>query len=343
MIWLVAGEAASRLQASDSAAVLSRTRLDVGSISGKPVTLAELFSLVEFQTDLKFEYAVGELPLGAELIVEGPGAVPLGRLLTLVSSQHGIEFEMRDRRLHATMKRPLYPADEKLAARSFAPVESDTSPARTTINPEQVDRQPVRQRAEIANARAAEAEPAARPVLDHTEGGIEASSPITAVKRRKLPAAEFQSLALPEAVRPARNVAGPPDSWPPEVKGLIPAVGSRGGSNATHDGSARTAADTLVWQLQEITGNSGLSGATREKRISGLVRAAVSAATLDERDSTEIMAVTEVLVSAAVGAAPRFVDVIASAAAFTPSISRIERGTARIRAAAYAASRTAKK
>lgn len=99
-------------------------------------------------------------------------------------------------------------------------------------------------------------------------------------------------------------------------------------------------AGAFATNLKEISENQTLSPLRQEKQISTLVRDAVMAAVAGRRNPAEILSLASDLVETAAGTAPQFVNVIANAASFSPPVARIRGSAARIRAAAYAGSRS---
>lgn len=79
----------------------SRITIDVSSLAGRRATLAEVFALVEEQTRENIGYAVGQLPLGAEVTMGPAGSISLARLFEALSFQQGVRFELRDGRIAA--------------------------------------------------------------------------------------------------------------------------------------------------------------------------------------------------------------------------------------------------
>jgi len=102
-----------------------------------------------------------------------------------------------------------------------------------------------------------------------------------------------------------------------------------------------TAPAILAQEVREIADTSMISRAKKEKRISTAVRVAVVAGTAYRSDPDEIVGIAAELAAAAAGAAPHFADVISKAAAFAPTVARIEGSSGRIRTAAYAGARGA--
>ena len=259
-------------------------QVDLTPLGSRPVILAELLSHIEYQTGLKFEYAPGQLPLGAEVVVEPAGPMAISRLLALVSAQTGLGFQLADQRILVATK-PASPAPVAMPAR-----------ARPALAAEEI-------------AAAPRAAPRTPPAVAY------AAAPRSELDPR-LPA-----IALQPALEP-----GPVPAAPPEPLAMRP-----------------PASAGLVARVDEIARSAQLSVAAKEKLISGEVRAAVTVAALQSRTTDEVLGAALALAEAAAGAAPRFVDVIAGAAAFTPGVARINQGSSRIRAAAYAAARAAGK
>lgn len=98
----------------------------------------------------------------------------------------------------------------------------------------------------------------------------------------------------------------------------------------------------LAGQVAEIAHSSAISRAKKEKRISTAVRVAIVAATAYKNDPKEILGTALELTEAAAGAAPNFAEVIANAASFAPSLSRIDAASSQIRTAAFAAAKAPK-
>jgi len=107
----------------------------------------------------------------------------------------------------------------------------------------------------------------------------------------------------------------------------------------TTAGRAAATADLAV-AVAEIARSDGASRAKKEKRIAEIVRVAVIAATELKDSSVEILDLALDVTESAASAAPSFVDVIANAVAFTPSVARTKGAAGQIRTAAYAAART---
>ncbi len=121
----------------------------------------------------------------------------------------------------------------------------------------------------------------------------------------------------------ARAVAGDADETTAEA--APPSVAAR--------------ARQLAADVREFARAPGLSHAKREKRIATAVRVAVVAATAYRQSADEVLGAATELAAAATRAAPAYADVIANAAAYAPSVARIEGAGGQIRTAASAAAK----
>jgi len=72
---------------------LSVTTVNVGKRSLRPISLAEIFTIVETETSMKLVYPGGIPAFGAKVILENDGVITLAQLFGMVSAQKAIEFE----------------------------------------------------------------------------------------------------------------------------------------------------------------------------------------------------------------------------------------------------------
>jgi len=72
---------------------LSVTTVDVGKHNLRPVSLAEIFTIVETEASMKINYPPGTFSLGEEVVLETDGVFSLAKLFGMVSAQKDLEFE----------------------------------------------------------------------------------------------------------------------------------------------------------------------------------------------------------------------------------------------------------
>ena len=100
-----------------------------------------------------------------------------------------------------------------------------------------------------------------------------------------------------------------------------------------------TLAAQLGTQVRIIADSKNMSRSKKEQWISTAVRVSVVAATAYDKDPSQALAIATRLASAAARAAPSYADVIAKAAAFSPTIARIAGASGQIHSATFAAAR----
>jgi len=72
---------------------LSVTTVNVGKLNLRPVSLAEIFTIIETETAMKLAYPGSAPALGMEVILENDGVISLAKLFGMVSAQKDLEFE----------------------------------------------------------------------------------------------------------------------------------------------------------------------------------------------------------------------------------------------------------
>jgi hypothetical protein len=98
--FLVLSSAGLRAESVDYSTdrVLVETRVDTTPLDGKSVTLAEVFALVESQTNLRFLYVPERVPADGRFTLGTTGVMSLTKLLSTLSFMAKVVFE-RDNRL----------------------------------------------------------------------------------------------------------------------------------------------------------------------------------------------------------------------------------------------------
>ena len=71
---------------------LSVTTVNVGKQNLRPVSLAEIFTVIETETSLKLTYPPGTFSLGEQIVLENDGVISLAQLFGMVSAQKDLEF-----------------------------------------------------------------------------------------------------------------------------------------------------------------------------------------------------------------------------------------------------------
>lgn len=89
--------------------ILSGTAVNVDAIRARPVTLPEVFALVERQTQLRFLYSNRRLPLKNKFVLDTGSTISLSRLLLRVSAMLDVVFVRRGNQI---IVRRLAPGDE---------------------------------------------------------------------------------------------------------------------------------------------------------------------------------------------------------------------------------------
>ena len=75
--------------------MFSVTTVNVGKLNLRPVSLAEIFTVVESETTYKLGYPPGAFSLGEEVVLETDGVISLAKLFGMVSAQKDLEFERK--------------------------------------------------------------------------------------------------------------------------------------------------------------------------------------------------------------------------------------------------------
>jgi len=83
-----------RAKVTDYAAdpLLSVTTVNLGKLNLRPISLAEIFTVIETETSLKLAYATGTFSLGEEIVLATDGVISLAQLFGMVSAQKDLEF-----------------------------------------------------------------------------------------------------------------------------------------------------------------------------------------------------------------------------------------------------------
>ena len=174
-----------------SAEKWSRTSIDVSSIAGRRVTLAEVFALVEDQTRENIGYAVGQLPLGSEVTMGPAGTTSLAKLFEAISFQQGVRFELRDGRI---------------AALAGAPAGTVAATVGRIAESRQVPRsEPELVRPSDESARVAISDPAPALALAETVGAIAGKAKVS----RERKARQISDTVRSAVVAAAKNVSDP--------------------------------------------------------------------------------------------------------------------------------------
>ncbi len=79
--------------------LLVETRVDMTPLYGKSVTLAEVFTFVENQTNLNFLYVSERIPIHGRIILQLTGVKSLTELFSTLSSAAPIVFEVKGFRI----------------------------------------------------------------------------------------------------------------------------------------------------------------------------------------------------------------------------------------------------
>ena len=106
--WVLASRAES--SGYDSDLKLASTMIDIAVHHSRPLSLAEVFSLIEIETGMKIAFAPGGIVLGDEVVLEKAEKISLSRLLASVAAQRSLVFERRDDELRvrsATVPAPV--------------------------------------------------------------------------------------------------------------------------------------------------------------------------------------------------------------------------------------------
>ncbi|EIP99264.1 hypothetical protein OpiT1DRAFT_03789 [Opitutaceae bacterium TAV1] len=92
------GQEPARISYTDDA-VFVRTTVDIAPISAGPVTLRDIFTLVEQQTSFEFVYLPSQLPLDTRVAVEAGSKLSLSDLFSSLTLLTDVVFQRRDRKI----------------------------------------------------------------------------------------------------------------------------------------------------------------------------------------------------------------------------------------------------
>jgi TonB-dependent receptor len=92
--WVLASRAQNSGPASDPQ--LAARMIDIAAHHSRPLSLAEVFTLVEIETGMNVTYPPGSIVLGDEVVLAKAEKIPLSQLLASVAAQRSLVFERRD-------------------------------------------------------------------------------------------------------------------------------------------------------------------------------------------------------------------------------------------------------
>jgi len=92
--WVLASRAQNSGPASDPQ--LAARMIDIAAHHSRPLSLAEVFTLVEIETGMNVTFPPGSIVLGDEVVLAKAEKIPLSQLLASVAAQRSLVFERRD-------------------------------------------------------------------------------------------------------------------------------------------------------------------------------------------------------------------------------------------------------
>jgi len=93
---------------------LASTTVDITAISTHPARLADIFALVESQTNFAFIYLPKQIPLNDRIAIESGKSITLARLFYSISNLTGVVFTRHDLRVTVRRSRK----DDRIATQS---------------------------------------------------------------------------------------------------------------------------------------------------------------------------------------------------------------------------------
>lgn len=93
---------------------LASTTVDITAIAAHPARLADIFALVENQTNFVFIYLPKQIPLNDRIAIESGRSITLARLFYSISNLTGVVFTRRDLRVIVRQSQK----DDRIAAQS---------------------------------------------------------------------------------------------------------------------------------------------------------------------------------------------------------------------------------